>query len=385
MIRLQAFLEAKPLFYDEIDLERMPKVYQRIKGLLPKPKVIHIVGTNGKGTTGRFLAQALLQNGFEVGHYTSPHIMHFNERIWRNGDNVSDDLLEAKHQQLQTLLTPLEHASLSYFEYTTFLAMLAFEGCDYVVLEAGLGGEFDATNVFEKTLSLFTPVDEDHQSFLGDNLNAIARTKFHSMEKYAIIGRQKHQEVFNVFREVAEVHSCHTYTIDDFLSEGTLKEVHQVSQRYNLVGYLQENLTLALSALKFLGYEAHIEDLVKAPLFGRLTQILPNVLLDVGHNALAAQTIADVLKGQKFILIYNSYRDKDYAKIITLLKPIITYVALIKVEDVRAEQEAVLKKTIEETGLQVKNFDTIEENKQYLVFGSFSVAEAFLRYLGTLK
>ena len=90
---LSTFLHAKPLYYDTIDYERMPRIYAGIKSQLPYAKIIHIIGTNGKGTTGRFLATALHKKGFNVGHYTSPHIVKFNERIWKNGSDVSDEEL----------------------------------------------------------------------------------------------------------------------------------------------------------------------------------------------------------------------------------------------------------------------------------------------------
>lgn len=165
-MQLQAFLETKPLFYDEIDYARMPKAYQGIAFHLKLPKIIHLVGTNGKGTTGRFLAEMLHTKGLHVGHYTSPHILHFNERIWLDGDNVEDTTLEKAHETLLSWLEPSVAQSLSYFEYTTLLAMVVFSQiCDYIVLEAGLGGEFDATNIFPKCLSIITPIGLDHQAF----------------------------------------------------------------------------------------------------------------------------------------------------------------------------------------------------------------------------
>ena len=381
MDELEKFLEAKPLFYDEIDYERMPRIYRRIAHAFATPQVIHVVGTNGKGTTGRFLAQALLQNGLKVGHYTSPHMLHFNERIWRNGDNVGQSVLEDAHQKLYKILGKEDAALLSYFEYTTLLAMLVYEQCDYVVLEAGLGGEYDATNVFKKALSLFTPIDLDHQSFLGKTIEAIAATKFRSMEDYAILGRQVHKEVENIFEEVAEAASCKPLKIDELLSAQEQTNIHEIATACGLVAYLQENLLLALSGLKFLGYEADVKALARAPLFGRLTKIRENVLLDVGHNVLAAQSIVKALAGQKYTLVYNSYRDKDYAEIIKRLKPIIKEVLLIAVDDVRVEQEQVLTKIMHSEGLHVDKFVTIEDHKNYLVFGSFSVAEAFLKTL----
>ena len=382
MTPLQTFLDAKPLYYDEIDLERMPRVYNLIKASLPSPKVIHVVGTNGKGTTGRFLANALLQNGLVVGHYTSPHIVKFNERIWLNGENVTDDVLEEAHQKLSSLLSKEQSDSLSYFEYTTLLAMVVYEKCDYVVLEAGLGGEFDATNVFDKTLSLFTPIDMDHQSFLGEDIASIAGTKLRSMQSAAILGRQVHSEVEKIYYEIAEERGCKAQDIDDVLSLLEQEEIHKIGSEKGLAAYLQENLLLALSALKYLGFDADADRLAASPLFGRLSKIRENILLDVGHNVLAAEAIAKALQGQKFTLVYNSYRDKDYKKIIKTLKPILNEVELIAVDDVRIEQEAHLREVIKAQGLNVTEFATIEEDKNYLVFGSFSVAEAFLAYIG---
>ena len=379
MTDLQTFLEAKPLFYDEIDLERMPQVYLSLKSKLSLPKVIHIVGTNGKGTTGRFLANGLLQNGLSVGHYTSPHILNFNERIWRDGKNASEETLEKAHQKLLTLLSCDQAETLSYFEYTTLLAMLVYDGCDYVVLEAGLGGEYDATNVFDKTLSLFTPIDQDHQAFLGNTINEIASTKLRSMQSSAILGFQVHKEVATVFDEIARDQGCNTNIIDDLFSFNAQLEIREEAQ--TLPSYLQDNLLLALSALKFLGLTVDVKALASAPLFGRLTRIRPNVLLDVGHNLLAAKAIANTLKGEKYILVYNSYRDKDYEEMMKTLAPIVEHVELISVYDVRIEQKQMLEKAIRRAGLEVREFAIIEDNKQYLVFGSFSVAEAFLHYL----
>jgi len=122
------FLERKPLFYKKIDLNRMPNAYKLIKDKLNLTPIVHIVGTNGKGSTGRFLAHTLLKRGFSVGHYTSPHILKFNERIWINGRDISDDELQKVHLKLQKLLPKDVSETLSYFEYTTLLAAFAFEG-----------------------------------------------------------------------------------------------------------------------------------------------------------------------------------------------------------------------------------------------------------------
>ena len=114
-MKLHDFLERKPLYYSEIDYTRMPRAYDSVREHLVIPRIIHIVGTNGKGTTGRFLANALHAMGKSTGHYTSPHIDDFNERIWLNGRHADNELLESAHIRLQALLSEAFKNTLSYF------------------------------------------------------------------------------------------------------------------------------------------------------------------------------------------------------------------------------------------------------------------------------
>jgi len=148
------FIEQKPLFYKEIDHERVHKAYALLKPHIRQPLTIHVVGTNGKGSTGRIMASLLHFSGRKVGHFSSPHILKFNERIWINGENISDDALELTHEKLYAILGQEMSEALSYFEYTTLLAFVAMENLEVMVLEAGLGGEFDATNVWTLRMSV---------------------------------------------------------------------------------------------------------------------------------------------------------------------------------------------------------------------------------------
>ncbi len=381
---LSEFLEKKPLYYDKIDYERMPRIYQKIRSALPTPKIIHLIGTNGKGTTGRFLASALLNKGLKVGHYTSPHILKFNERIWLNGADISDEILENTHNKLLVLLEKSDAERLSYFEYTTLLAMVAFAECEYVVLEAGLGGEYDATAVFPKELTLFTPIDFDHTAFLGESIENIATTKLNAMQKTAIIGLQKHSEVYEIALKIASQKNTKLTFLKES-DESFQTKISAISEAMHLPKYLSDNLALAACALEKLGFEFHADDFKNARLFGRLTQIAPNILLDVGHNALAAQAIAETLEGQKFTLIYNTYKDKDFKAILTLLKPIIQDVELLHpegtthVRNSRIVDQSLLVQTLQELKLTCKAYEAIQDDKNYLVFGSFSVAETFLK------
>jgi dihydrofolate synthase/folylpolyglutamate synthase len=376
---LNDFLAQKPLFYDEIDYERFPKAYQAIKHLLPQPKIIHLVGTNGKGSTGRFLATALHRAGKKTGHYTSPHILRFNERIWMNGAEVSDEILDIAHIKLLTFLSEDVANTLSYFEYTTLLAMVVYGECDYVVCEAGLGGEYDATNVFDKVLSIFTPIDYDHAAFLGTTIDSIATTKLRSMQSIALLGKQKHPEVETSARTVADEKGCKLYLLSQRVTPNIETMALHLATKNSLSDYLRDNLTLAMAAYEILGYEASEELFDQSALFGRLSQIAPNITLDVGHNALAAESITRSFEGRKITLVYNTYSDKDYREILSLLKPIIGSVEIIDVAEGRIVERSFLESVLDELDIPYRSFEEINHNQEYLVFGSFSVAETFIK------
>ena len=370
------FLNSKSLYYEKIDYERFPSIYNKVKHHFKLPKIIHIIGTNGKGTTGRFLAVALKNQGFRVGHYTSPHILKFNERIWLDGADISDDILEKAHKKLQLILEKKDSDALSYFEYTTLLAMVVFSECEYVVLEAGLGGEHDATAVFAKTLTLVTPIDFDHQAFLGDDIKAIARTKLKAIQNHAILAKQKHSEVYGV---ADELDGLDIKKVDSFLDKKESKNIKNIAKTLNLPHYQEQNLTLAISALKFLGLSYDKGSFDGARLFGRFSYVAKNIIVDVGHNPLAAKAIVDELKNLKVILVYNTYKDKNYKQILSILAKNLLYVHVIDVEDGRILPKESLYKALDELGILYKPFDgVLDKELIYLVFGSFSVVQKFL-------
>ena len=376
---LKFFLDAKPLFYDEIDYTRMPRIYGRIKEELPSPKIVHVIGTNGKGTTGRFLASALYSLGFNVGHYTSPHILKFNERIWLNGSDISDESLEIAHIKLQNILEKQESEALSYFEYTTLLGILIFENCDYVVMEAGLGGEHDATAVFKKELTLVTPIAVDHEAFLGNTIREIALSKLNAITKEAVLAKQSFLEVYEVADTVAKTKDVIIHRVDDLVNAKDMQMLQNISQELKLPYYLQDNLKLAIAGLKTLRLEYKQENFSDSRLFGRVTQFRKNIIVDVGHNTLAATSILNSLEGKKYVLVYNSYKDKDYQKILSILKPIIKRVEIIDIQSQRGVLVDKLQTTLNELRIQWSMYKRVKPDEEYLVFGSFSVVEAFLK------
>ncbi|WP_456430321.1 bifunctional folylpolyglutamate synthase/dihydrofolate synthase [Nitratifractor sp.] len=404
------FLENKPLYYKEIDHERVHRAYSRLRDHIAHPPAVHIVGTNGKGSTGRILAflawqgkqemengEWRMENGlsqsestknpkskiqnptWSVGHYSSPHILRFNERIWIDGENISDEALEEGHRRLYEILGPEMSQALSYFEYTTLLALLLFERCDLIVLEAGLGGEFDATNVVEnKMLTVVTPIGLDHQAFLGDSVEAIAETKLRSITPHTqvLLAPQPYEEVENVARKIAKERVCEL-RIEN--GEWRIDEVKDATKDKGWPGFLLQNASVALRALDLLGISADVESLKDLELFGRFYPLRENIRIDVGHNPLAARAIVEAMEPQT-VLIYNSLDDKDYREVLSILRPRLKRVEIIPIESQRAATLREIENVLEELEISWEYFGgQLFSHENYLVFGSFYTVEAFLK------
>ena len=361
------FLDNKTMFYDKIDYTIIKKSWDILSSHIKLPYVLHIVGTNGKGSTGRYIASFLYQLNKQVLHYSSPHVLEFNERIWINNNNSSNNQLEDAHIKLQRIL-PLEYINkLTYFEYTTLLGLVLSDGLDYLVLEAGLGGEFDATNVVKNNLSVIPSIGLDHIEFLGNTIELIATTKLKSCDSSYILG-------IDIPEEIKEVKNKILNNKNEIVVN---KEINLPENSNSLPKYLQNNLKLALSVVEYLGF---INIKLNLPtLFARCQKIKDNITIDVGHNTLAANVIYEEFKNKKITLIYNSYKDKDYKKVLNKLKPIIEILEIIKINDDRILDINILIDTCKKLDIKYELFDNkINVNKEYLVFGSFKVVEEFL-------
>ena len=373
----EKFIAEKPLYYKEIDHKRVHLAYDKLNSHIHRPLTIHIVGTNGKGSTGRIMATLLHCEGKKVGHFSSPHIVKFNERIWIEGFDISDEDLELAHSKLYNILGKDMSEALSYFEYTTLLALVATEKMDVMILEAGLGGEFDATNVVPKELSVITPIGIDHQDFLGTTIQEIAQTKLNSISNQAVLAIQT-DEVHSIAQKIAQEKKLIIFQVEREENKALL----ELTQRLDWAYYLYQNTKLAFSALDILELNYSLDSLNKVKLFGRFYPILPNVLIDVGHNLLATEALVPALKkkykNEKVILVYNSLDDKEYAKILSLLKPFLKWVEIIPIKTNRTVEEKELQNVLNGLSLKYKKFININENHKYFVFGSFYVIEAFL-------
>lgn len=370
------FLEDKPLYYKEIDHERVHIAYSLLKPHIRHPRTLHVVGTNGKGSTGRMVAYLAYKSGLEVGHFSSPHILKFNERIWFNGSDSSDAVLESAHQKLFTILGKEMSESLSYFEYTTLLAFIVFENCDLMVLEAGLGGEFDATNVCDKALSIITPIGLDHQAFLGESIEEIAGTKIRSIQKQVLLAPQLYDEVVEVAKHIAEVKGAQLHL--SLCPAQRITELEMIAREKSWGRYLIDNACVALHALDLLEISYDLNHLRSLELFGRFYPLTENIRIDVGHNPLAAKAIVKALE-EKVVLVYNSLDDKDYEAVLQILKPKVKRVEIIPIESQRATTLSEIEKALEKVGIDYSYFESkIEKDECYLVFGSFYVVEEFL-------
>lgn len=377
--RLSAFLETKPKEYHKFDPSRFIQIYKDFKNAFfeIQAKVIHVVGTNGKGSTGRFLTLLLADQNFKVLHFTSPHVFEFRERFFVNGSVVKESVLENAHQQLQS------HAfsnACSYFEYATLLAVMLAKDCDYLVLEAGLGGEFDSTNALEKTLSVFTPIDYDHKEFLGDSLESIATTKLKAMGSLNIIAPQQ-ELVLNIAQKIAKEKHAQLIVVQNEISKGVMDYI----ERYHLAHFLAMNLEVALKAFETLlpcNKQEVLKNLKPLNLIGRCELLSPNILIDVGHNPHSAKALKEEIKrvfNTKIILIYNCYQDKDACGVLEILKPVIKKVLILELHQERVIQLEKLKGILETLGLEHALFEDVKEDENYLVYGSFLVANAFYR------
>ena len=319
--------------------------------------VVHIAGTNGKGSTAAFMERILREAGFRTGLNTSPHLERINERIRIGGEEISDDrfaeLFARIHAVIEALLAEGKlKAHPTYFECVTALAFEAFaqERVEFAVVEVGLGGRLDATNVVTPVVSIITRIDFDHENYLGHSLKEIAG------EKAGILKSQVPVVMTEQFAEAREVilaraKELHCPVVETSLAYRVENEVMEQGRVFatvaetdgsktfalkpRLQGRIQlQNALNALAAARVLqdrGYRISDENIVDgiaaAEWPGRLEllQTRPDVYLDGAHNPGAARELAAFLEehfaDRKVHLIYGAMRDKAVDEVTGLLFP----------------------------------------------------------------
>lgn len=311
----------------EIDmgLQRVGEVADRL-GVRPASMTIILVGgTNGKGSTVALLSDIYQHAGYRVGAYTSPHIDVFNERMCIDGTMLDDPSIVNALFAVENERKP---ESLTYFEYTTLAAMVAFERakCDVVLLEVGLGGRLDATNLWDCDCAILTSIALDHQDYLGDTLEAIAAEKvaIGRSGKPLIVGEPSPPS--NLL-SIAKEHNMNVIHIDEGnLPYPALAGVHQ-----------QRNAACAVEAVAALQHVLPVKvDSVEAGLTsvyvpGRFERVLIEnqlAVLDAAHNPAAAVTVCHALQTyypeHRIVAVLSVLKDKDITGIVTALAPVVS-------------------------------------------------------------
>lgn len=290
---------------------------------LGSAKIIHVAGTNGKGSTCSYINSIVTEKNEKVGLFTSPHIFDFRERIRINGEMINEDAVVQFCQRVLALQLDFEP---SFFEISFAMALDHFQrnNCGFLVIETGMGGRLDATNVLQSDISVITNIGLDHTQFLGTTMEEIATEKAGIIKNgIPVIIGQTQEACETIFRQLAEY------------NESPIVFADQVEPQYpndlNLPSLQLKNLQTALVTLHFLGIAISEETMRTAVkkvaqnsgLFGRLSQMkdAPKVLLDVSHNVDGMNATLEALPPfnyKKLHIIYGASKDKNLSEIIAL-------------------------------------------------------------------
>jgi len=377
------------------------------------PPIIHIAGTNGKGSTTAFLRALAEAGGLSVQAYTSPHLVRFHERI-----RLSDGLIT--EPALQTILDEIETINdgqpITFFEVTTVAAFQAFarDQADLCLLEVGLGGKFDATNVIGlPTACIITPVAMDHENFLGTELSGIAEEKAGILKPGvpAFVARQDPVAMDVITHRAAEIGAPlylpgKDWTIarheDGFvykdrlgsltLPAPALKGRHQIDnaalaiacQRH--LGFAREDNQIAV-AMRAVKWPARLQPIDSGPLFD-LRKGKGSLTLDGGHNVHAATAIARYLDGLRVHLVLGMLENREIAPVLQALSPVIASIAAVPIVGEACHSATDIATSAHQLGMDAQSFETVDQalaalpDGDCLIFGSLYLAGQVLEKSG---
>jgi dihydrofolate synthase/folylpolyglutamate synthase len=400
-------------------LDRVQQMIKRLK-LKPKFTIITVAGTNGKGSTCAMLEQIYTNAGYQVGCYTSPHLLRYNERVRINKKEVSDEALCATFAAVDEGRVDAdgEVISLTYFEVGTLAAMWHFmqTGIEVAILEIGLGGRLDAVNAFEPNCSIVTSVDFDHQEFLGNTRESIGFEKAGVYRKSspAICGDGSPPASLVAYaREVKADFKCVNQDFHFALAGVDSWRYSSGGITYTLPipalkgAYQLNNASCAVAAVESLQSflpvtEAKIADAMRqVSLAGRFQTISssPHVILDVAHNPHAARALATNLNAIRAvkcqtIAVFAMLADKDIQGVVQAVKGEIDVWYVAGIDNVRGASADDLAIIVSETdkNAKLKIFQNANiayqqacldagENDKIIVFGSFYTVASVMQLL----
>lgn len=352
------WLYSTQMFGIKLGLEGMTRLLRACDTLYPRARVIHVAGTNGKGSTCAFMESVARAAGYRTGLFTSPHLVQFNERIRVNGEMIPDDDAARLINRMRTLIADWETPP-TFFELTLAVAMLWFaeQQAEIIILETGMGGRLDATNAVPKDVAVITPIGLDHTQYLGDSLYDVAGEKagILAWHRPAIIAPQE-PEAMRALHDAA-----HRMDIDLHVV------THECPHPLGLAGdHQRRNAALALAALQALPHflcsaEEQQRGLANVRWAGRFDEVRPGLILDGAHNPHAMHVLVRTWKqrfgAQKARCVFAGAADKALDEVLALLSPIVDEWILPPVasprilpaaemaEKVRAHSEAPLRLT----------------------------------------
>ncbi len=368
-------------------LEKVKAILEAIGNPHHEIQTIHIGGTNGKGSTAAMMASVLQQEGYHVGLYTSPHLIRFTERIKVDGKEIDQqevaELTEWMRQRIEASgVTP----PFTFFDFTTAMAILYFKQkrVDLAILEVGLGGRLDSTNVVDPLLSIITNVSKDHEEVLGRTIQKIAYEKAGIIKQgRPLVTATSQPSILRLFSRICKEKGSPFYRMGKEFSyipcEGGHFHYQGLHRKFwdltvNLHGSHQIlNAVTALGALEVLdelGYlvsnEAMITGLTKVEWPGRLEMVCssPRVFLDGAHNPAGAHVLKESLEKEfeykRLILIIGIMRDKNYKSILQTLAPIADHLILTQPNIPRAASPGLLQKALERNGEKVEIVEGVQ-------------------------
>lgn len=336
---LSRHLDERGFFRIEPGLERIETALSRFGLANPRFFMAQVIGTNGKGSTSTFLASLARAHGLKTGLYTSPHFVSIRERVRINGAMLSEDEWVSLGNQAVAACPDL-----TYFEFTTAVAALAFQkaGVDLAVMEAGLGGSWDATTAIRSDMTLFAPIDIDHAAVLGPTVSAIAKDKAGAIrEKTPVFSAKQTPDAEKELRAAAGTRNAPIHITGgmDELPEA----IRSGAARLGIDGsYQSGNAVLALNAWRYAAEQLHVPVTADAELRGLTTAFipgrfhyippsaqtgLPGLLLDGAHNPHGLAGLGKTLAEQEIApcaVIFSCLADKDVSSIIPHLRVMAT-------------------------------------------------------------
>lgn len=334
----------------KLGLENIKTLCKEMREPQKDYKVIHIAGTNGKGSTSTTIETILLEAGYRVGKYTSPHILKFNERIRANGQDITDEDI-VKYYQLVKDIVAKTGLRPTFFEMTTAMMFKYFSDLklDYVVLETGMGGRFDATNVCEADICVITNVGLDHTEYLGDTIYKIAKEKAGIIKNCpkVVVADSNSEFLKAISEEKAEIINVLEKYKDarmklDFKGFVTRIEIGEESYDFSLFGdYQFKNFLTAYEVVSELGIDREIikkacKKVVWQCRFERYFE-KPLVILDGAHNEDGMRELCKIIeqgyRSDEVVIITSILKDKDVKHMLKLMRKISDNIVFTSLED----------------------------------------------------